>query len=324
MHTTTYEGELSVVIAAVSEAAELCRAVQGKITPDVLSKKDKSPVTVADFGSQALVCRALGEAFPGDPIIAEEDSASLIEPGNAALLEKVTDHVRALRPEASATDVCRWIDQGGAGGYSDRFWTLDPIDGTKGFLRREQYAVALALIVNGEPTVAALACPNLDGGAVFTAIRGAGASLRPLFSRDPKGSVSTARVSPTFDPRSARFCESVESGHSAHGAAAAVAEALGITAEPLRMDSQCKYAVVASGGADIYMRLPTRADYVERIWDHAAGALVVAEAGGTVTDIRGHPLDFRHGRGLERNQGVLATNGRLHQQVLAAIDRVIG
>jgi 3'(2'), 5'-bisphosphate nucleotidase len=112
---------------------------------------------------------------------------------------------------------------------------------------------------------------------------------------------------------------SVESGHSAHGDAAAVADRLGIAAAPLRMDSQAKYAVVARGEADIYLRLPTRADYVEKIWDHAAGAAIVAEAGGTVTDIHGRPLEFHHGRELIGNRGVIVTNGRLHDRVLDAI-----
>ena len=61
---------------------------------------------------------------------------------------------------------------------------------------------------------------------------------------------------------------------------------LGINAPPVRIDSQAKYALVARGEADIYLRLPTRADYREKIWDHAAGALIVAEAGGVVTDIQ--------------------------------------
>jgi len=127
------------------------------------------------------------------------------------------------------------------------------------------------------------------------------------------------RVSDRDDPAAVRFCESVESGHSAHGDAASVADRLGITAAPLRMDSQAKYAVVARGEADIYLRFPTRADYREKIWDHAAGALIVAEAGGTVTDIHGEPLDFRHGRELIANRGVIVTNGRLHDRVLEAI-----
>ena len=89
------------------------------------------------------------------------------------------------------------------------------------------------------------------------------------------------------------------------------------------MDSQAKYAVVARGEADIYLRLPTRADYREKIWDHAAGALIVEEAGGVVTDITGRPLEFNHGRELAANRGVIVTNGRLHAQVIEAV-RAIG
>ena len=233
-----------------------------------------------------------------------------------------------------AEQVCRWIDHGGGSQYSERFWTLDPIDGTKGFLRGEQYAVALALIVGGRVVVAALACPNLSWqpgidrlhagslgrGAVFHAVSEQGAYATV---GDDHGGVASAplrlAVSRRVDPTEARFCESVESGHSAQGDAAAVAARLGITAEPLRMDSQAKYAVVARGEADIYLRLPTRADYREKIWDHAAGALIVTEAGGVVTDIAGRPLEFHHGRELTANRGVIVTNGCLHSQVIDAV-----
>src|SRR5262249_50374556 len=126
-------------------------------------------------------------------------------------------------------------------------------------------------------------------------------------------------VSLRDDPAQARFCESVEPGHSAQGDTAAVAARLGIVAPPLRMDSQAKYASVARGEAEIYLRLPTQADYREKIWDHAAGALIVAEAGGIVTDIMGRPLEFNHGRELVVNQGVIVTNGRLHERVLGAL-----
>jgi 3'(2'), 5'-bisphosphate nucleotidase len=85
------------------------------------------------------------------------------------------------------------------------------------------------------------------------------------------------------------------------------------------MDSQCKYATVARGDASIYLRMPTRADYREKIWDHAAGKIIVECAGGRVTDIAGKPLDFRHGRTLQQNQGVVATNGSIHDSVIDAI-----
>ena len=124
-------------------------------------------------------------------------------------------------------------------------------------------------------------------------------------------------------PANARFCESVEAAHSAHGAAAQIAARLGISAEPVRLDSQAKYGVVARGEADIYLRLPTKADYFEQIWDHAGGVLVVEEAGGKVTDVTGEPLDFTHGRQLKQNRGVIVSNGRLHAMVLEAV-RAVG
>src|SRR5690606_7597829 len=104
------------------------------------------------------------------------------------------------------------------------------------------------------------------------------------------------RVSDTSSTMSARFCESVESGHSDQSASQQIAQRLGITAQPLRLDSQAKYAMVARGDAQIYLRLPTRADYRECIWDHAAGMLTVQQAGGTVTDVDGKPLDFSQGK----------------------------
>jgi 3'(2'), 5'-bisphosphate nucleotidase len=319
-----YQTELDVALRAVREASALCRAVRAEITPDALAKKDRSPVTVADFGSQALICRALAEAFPDDPVIAEEGSSELENPDNAAMRARVLAQVRALYPSAADADVLRWIDHGGARDYAARFWTLDPIDGTKGFLRGGQYAVSLALIVNGRIEVAALACPNLApaagadeaAGTLFSALRGQGAWARALGDDGPGAPV---RASDNADPAATRFCESVESGHSAHGEAEAVASALGITRPPLRMDSQAKYAVVARGEADIYLRLPTRADYREKVWDHAAGVLVVEEAGGTVTDVDGRPLDFTLGSELAANRGVIVTNGPLHAPVLRAL-----
>ncbi|MDH3585351.1 MAG: 3'(2'),5'-bisphosphate nucleotidase [Phycisphaerae bacterium] len=329
-----YEREREVAIAAVREAGALCRTVQSRIDGAVLEKKDRSPVTVADFGSQALVCRALAEAFPDDPVIAEEDAAVLREADNAALLQRVCGHVQDHRPGTDDATVCAWIDRGCASAYSPRFWTLDPIDGTKGFLRGGQYAVALALIVEGELTVAAMACPNMPtdewageapdpekDGAIFSAVRGQGAAMTPMRSTGAGAPIS---ASSTTDPGTARFCESVEAEHSSHSDAAAVAKALGIAREPIRLDSQAKYATVARGLADIYLRLPTRAGYVEKIWDHAAGALVVIEAGGRVTDIEGRELDFSHGYQLETNRGMIVTNGHLHTVVLDAVRKQLG
>ena len=101
--------------------------------------------------------------------------------------------------------------------------------------------------------------------------------------------------------------------------AARIAEHLAITAEPARLDSQAKYAVVARGEAEAYLRLPRDAEYKEKIWDHAGGLLIVTEAGGKVTDITGRDLEFNHGHLLGKSLGVIVTNGLVHDAVIEAI-----
>jgi 3'(2'), 5'-bisphosphate nucleotidase len=321
-----YERERQVALAAVVQACRLCEVVQARlVSAETLAKKDKSPVTVADYGAQALVSAALAAAFPDDPLVGEEDAADLRSEQNAELRQRVVSAVQAVSPDVAEADVLAAIDRGNyAGGTSGRHWTLDPIDGTKGFLRNEQYAVALALIEDGKVVLGILGCPNLplegvepgtDRGCLFVAVRGEGTVQRALSGGDEQ----PIRVTAIDDPAEAAFCESVESGHSSHDDAARIAELLGVTAAPIRMDSQAKYAAVGRGDASIYLRLPTRVGYEEKIWDHAAGSLVIEEAGGTVTDITGTPLDFSLGRTLAANSGVVATNGRLHDRVIAAV-----
>lgn len=320
-----FQSELKTGLAAVRQAAGLCRSVQTALAAAAMSKADSSPVTIADFGSQALICRALREAFPGDPVIAEEGAAELRTDGGAAFLQRV--HDECLRAGATGTteDVCSWIDHGGSNVYSPRFWTLDPIDGTKGFLRCEQYAISLALVINGQIEIGILGCPNMafpgatEPGVLAWAVRGGGAWQRPLWQDN--AAALPLRTTVTTSLADLRVCESVESGHSAHDWSGLIVRDLGITAAPVRMDSQCKYLAVARGDADLYLRLPTKKGYAEKIWDHAGGVLLVQEAGGMVTDICGRLCDFRQGSALTANEGVAATNGRVHPIVLQAIGR---
>lgn len=321
-----YERELAAGIEAVTLAAKVCQSVQSQITQDVIEKKDKSPVTVADYASQAVVCRALAGALPDDPIVGEEDAAALREPDQQSFRDRVRAELSKVGIEADDDTICGWIDRGGHDAAGGRYWTLDPIDGTKGFLRSQQYAISLALLVDGRIDVAVLCCPNLpmktidDGpkGCLYTAVRGEGAFVRGLDGGEPQ----RVQVSATADSAQARFCESVEAGHSSHDHSAQVAELLGITKPGARLDSQAKYAVVARGEADIYLRLPTRADYNEKIWDHAGGVLVVEEAGGKATDVGGRELNFKLGRELRENRGVVVTNGKLHERVIDALRQV--
>eukprot|EP00158_Paraphelidium_tribonemae_P002350 Partr_v1_DN25297_c0_g1_i2_m16530 putative nucleotidase len=321
------ERELQLAIKAVRLAARVTQRVSPSslaAQQGTLIKSDASPVTIADFAAQAIVNSCLHSEFPDDPIVGEEDASDLRS--NSDLLSRVTAAVNCENGTGGMTEneVLQHIDRGTSQGAVDRFWTLDPIDGTKGFLRGEQYAICLALVVGGEVEVGVLACPNLpqtskgieSRGLLFGAVRGQGAFQ---FNLNDPASRASIHVSNTAETSDACFCESVESGHSNQSFSSLVAESLGINKSPLRMDSQCKYGMIASGRADIYLRLPTRKDYQEKIWDHAAGDLIVREAGGVVTDIHGKRLDFTRGRLLSGNQGVIASNPHLHSAVQAAV-----
>jgi 3'(2'), 5'-bisphosphate nucleotidase len=329
--------ELSFAVETVRSAVQICRDVQGEIVPGRWDKHDRTPVTVADLAVQAVVSAALAARYPHDPLMAEEGSSELREPAWADLLANVTAHVHRVRSERPApAQVLDWIERGQHSLDSERrYWILDPVDGTKGFLRKEQYAIALALVDRGEILVGVLACPNLPGaldkalptgstrGQIYAAIRGQGAERIDLGPENEIVGRERIHVSPNADPALARWCERVESSDKNHDLTAQVVERVGIRLAPDRLDSQAKYAVVARGEASLYLRHSLNRDYREKVWDHAAGVLVTQEAGGRVTDVSGKPLDFSIGRELSANQGIVATNGLLHDQVLAAVGEVL-
>jgi len=117
---------------------------------------------------------------------------------------------------------------------------------------------------------------------------------------------------------------SYESGHTNTDQIDEFAQYVGIEADPVRMDSQAKYAVLAAGQGDLLLRLlsPLKPDYREKIWDQAAGSLIVQEAGGRITDLDGKALDFSTGRTLAANRGVIASNSLLHEIALAGLRNI--
>lgn len=331
MKTKDRSLELETGLRAVARACHATLAVRGRMseTGSALAKEDKSPVTVADYAAQAVVASALLHAFGADPLVGEESSGALRERANDGMRRQVAEVVAgALGAAVSEDEVLGLLDRGNSAGDAERYWVLDPVDGTKGFLRGGQYAIALALIEQGEVVAAVLGCPAYDiGGAstrgvLLAAERGGGAFELPLH-----GAATAARKplrrTRIADTASLRMCESVESAHTDQDVAAQVTSALGIHGEGSRMDSQAKYAAVARGDADLYLRLPTRKDYREKVWDHAAGALVLAEAGGVVTDVDGKPLDFSRGVTLAANRGVIASMAADHARIVEAVVRAM-
>jgi 3'(2'), 5'-bisphosphate nucleotidase len=110
------KADLEAANEAVRAASVSCRAVQERLVkPETLEKKDKSPVTVADFASQAIVCSMLAERLPGDAVVGEESAAELREDAQAPLRDVVVERVRSeLATDASADQVLAWIDLGAA------------------------------------------------------------------------------------------------------------------------------------------------------------------------------------------------------------------
>jgi 3'(2'), 5'-bisphosphate nucleotidase len=299
--------EANIAIAAAKRASILCKHVQHSVKFTSLNKPDQSPVTIADFGAQAIICKSIAEAFPNDAIVAEESSS---------LLRQSVSQLRAVQrliPDATSDQILDWIDLG-QGKVRERFWTLDPIDGTKGFLRKEQYAIAIALIESGEVKVGVMACPAFEEGCLFVAIREQGTRRISLATGETQ--MLSGSDSPTF-----RLVESIETSHGDPERQRAIAQSVGLTAPTLQMDSQAKYGAIALGHAVLYMRLPwkEKLDYRENIWDHAAGAIIVEEAGGRVTDMNGSALNFAIAPQLVENHGIIASRGELHAAVLASI-----
>jgi len=307
------------------KACQLGQAVQKELAGQGIDKSDGSPVTIADFGIQALVAHSLGQYFPEDILVAEESAEMLRNPDERLLLDQITGFVERWDPDATPDNVCDWIDRGN-GEPGRQFWTLDPVDGTKGFIRGDQYAVALAYLREGAVQIGILGCPNLrlrgvtsdEAGVLLVAVRGEGCWARRLVGDSDFLPIS---VSARDSAREAVLLRSYEVAHTHAGKTSRLAVALGIQAEPQALDSQAKYALLAAGEGDIMIRLlsPKSPNYREKIWDQAAGALVVTEAGGRITDIEGRDLDFTTGVCLENNKGIVASNGYLHEAVLDGI-----
>ncbi|KAM3500215.1 hypothetical protein MY10362_006595 [Beauveria mimosiformis] len=169
-----YTEERRIASVAVHHASVLTKSVMRSIKH--VSKKDSTPVTVADFAVQALLISTLSQAFPADGFLGEESAAALRQ--DAVLCQQVWELVSSsteawppgaasqgvtLTRPCSPEEMMELIDRGGlgTGGWHGRTWVMDPIDGTATFIESGQYAVALALIQDGKEVLGVVGCPNL-------------------------------------------------------------------------------------------------------------------------------------------------------------------
>ncbi|SMN22905.1 similar to Saccharomyces cerevisiae YOL064C MET22 Bisphosphate-3'-nucleotidase, involved in salt tolerance and methionine biogenesis [Maudiozyma saulgeensis] len=352
-----FEKELKVATEAVRLASLLTKRVQSQVIAhrdsSTVIKSDMSPVTIGDFAAQTVIINAIKSNFPEDHVVGEETAEGLGDPFLEEILKVIDENETNFQqynsakdaipfknqqfPLKSVDDVRKVINFGDyQGGRTGRFWCLDPIDGTKGFLRGEQFAVCLALIVDGVTQVGCIGCPNLTlanygsndlpghepFGYIFRAVRGHGSFYTTNTLQEPWVPIHVRQLKNTHEMVT---LEGVEKSHSSHDEQDEIKKRLGIT-QSLHLDSQAKYCLLALGLADVYLRLPIKLSYQEKIWDHGAGNVIVLEAGGQHTDaFNDVPLDFGNGRVL-LTKGVIASSGpqKLHDLVVSTSADVMG
>ena len=212
----------------------------------VHAKSDESPVTEADQRGEALILKALAERFPDIPVISEEDASEFGTPD-------------AIGP---------------------RFFLVDPLDGTKAFVRGDpHFTVNIALIEHGRPVAGAVAAPasgenwRTSGEGVLK--RHAGGPEALIRPRAWPNGEARALISHTMKTETA---DELAAQYGFH------------RREP--MDSSIKFCRIAEGAADIY---PRHGPTME--WDTAAGHAVLIAAGGQVTTPDGQP--FVYGKASE-------------------------
>jgi 3'(2'), 5'-bisphosphate nucleotidase len=287
------------------------------------SKAGYEPVTISDYGSQAILCRALAAAYPADGVIAEESATQFMELVSDADRAQVTALVGDVIGEAiTEAHIARWLDHGRERDAA-RQWLIDPVDGTKGYIANRRYSIAIGAVERGTVKAGVLATPGYPTaqgtGRLFYGQAGAAYS-EPMHAGAAPGGAARVTVAARQDAGTWLFAESVESAHVRRDRLSAVYDALGLRPEQIvQVDSQDKYAMVACGDADAYIRFGFASGSRHRAWDHAAGTAIVEAAGGRISDVDGSPLDFSTGATLTRNQGMVVTSAAIHEAVLRAI-----
>lgn len=349
-----YTRELQIALPTLQQASLLAHSIIAAKDKGVIEKTDAeallSPVTVADFAVQALLSCTFRSHFPSDGLVGEESADQLREDG--VLLERVwglLEEVRAriggeglVRVPKDKEEVCGLMDACGKGTPGrGRVWVFDPIDGTKGYMAGEMYAVNVALLENGKQVLGVVACPLLDPdvsgtigdksidasgrGSLLFAAKGHGAYIRPLHA---DGEVTPRKLhphpaAPTMADLKLATCTLVPaSGSLEFHRAAASALGMSYPGSDL-LPWVLRWVALAMGLANTTIWVYDSPRRRGKIWDHAGAMLLFEEVGGRVTDVNGRDIDFGSGRLMERNFGFVASLGAVHGEVLEKVREVM-
>jgi len=339
---TPYDRERQIAELAVQRATILTRKVLSLVNKGELAKTDDTPVSLADFGAQALIVAAIHGAFPEDSILGEETADALRE--NTALLDQVwqlisdttlddNESEKLLGRPQHKEEALKMIDLGGNTTESGkgRVWTIDPVDGTKTFLDGTQYAVVASLIVDGIDQLGVIALPKLDLGSgrcseddvatngpgyILSGIRGHGVQLRQMGTGALCPAIPVRSLKPKTNMKGLVYAENVAKAKTNFPERQKFATKLGAPWPAVNLySSHVTYAALALGMVDYQIRAPHPTQSPSCVWDHAGAILILEEVGGKVTDLRGNPIDLSVGRRLKNNYGNVAAAESIHGKV---------
>lgn len=256
-----YARELSVACRAARAAGLAIRRRYDEAATTARDKSDGSPVTDADLEANQILLEELRATFPDDAILSEEGGSS------DDRLDK------------------------------SRVWIIDPLDGTRDFVRRSgDFSVHVGLAIDGAAVVGAVYQPVT--GRTFSAAAGGGA-----FCDDAPIAVSTADQLDDFRLATTRFAPATK--------LTSFIEDVWSPRVIERVGASVKMMSVASSELEVALWLTDR----EMEWDTCAPDVIIREAGGAITDLDGQP--FRYNRPDPKHlRGVLVSNGRRHAELL--------
>lgn len=245
MMTLAFAQQVGAIARAAGEA--IMAVYSGDFA--VQTKADASPLTAADLAAQHVIAAALAQLDPVLPIVSEEARA------------------------ADWSQRKQWT----------RYWLVDPLDGTREFVKRNgEFTVNIALIDHNQTVLGAVLAPVT--GDLYVAARGQGAWLQQ-------------RAAGEWQPIHGRTLAqpAMAAGSRSHGGAehAVLSQLVGEDYQRLPLGSSLKFCLIARGMADIYLRLGPTSE-----WDTAAAQCVLEEAGGAVLDLAGAPFRYNRGESL--------------------------
>jgi len=299
----SYFKELSLAIDLVKKASEITEWFRTKHSAS-FTKKDDSPVTLADFASQIFIISEIKKSFPEDQIVAEEESGVFLNSSAESVLKKCFNSLQ-IKIEDNLKNTLNY-----RGSSSHRQWTVGPVDGTKGFQKNLAYSVGIGFMVQSEPTICAIGVPNYQKTdlTIFSAQKNHGAKAA-YGTQD----FIKIKVSENKDLKTSRMCYSL---HYNKPWVLDFAKSLGII-NFIPMDSMAKLCMIAEGSAEIYVK-PMN---IQRsfTWDFLPGDLLVKEAGGMITDLIGNPINYINEKCKVTAPGLIASNGAMHKDLLTTL-----